>query len=176
MNSHLQIKNCARYSKKSKEENLKIKSDLKSAESKIRDYEQDLLVIKKTKETAIIELHKEIEATRNDLRKVQDRYRNSLNEVSSKERTINDLKLEVEKWNLQNITINKKSRNLEDKLSLLEDQMRRTSPIIVHRQTEGDYEVPERLDAKTDGCHDDLDGIVKKYKQDFLNRKYNTTQ
>ena len=155
---------------------MKLKSDLKTAELKIKDYEQDLIIVKKTNETMIIELNKEIEAMRVDLRKAQENYRNALNEVSAKERAINDLKLEIEKRNLQNITITKKSRNLEDKLSLLEDQMRRASPIQINRTLETEFEVPERLDTKADTCHDDLDKMVKKFRQDFVNRKYNVTQ
>ena len=134
------------------------------------------MVIKKTNETTIVELNKEIEAMRMDMRRVQENYRAALNEVAAKERTINDLKLEVEKRNLQNISINKKSRNLEDKLSLLEDQMRRTSPPPFNRTLEAEIEVPERLDSKVDACHDDLDKMVKKFRQDLVNRKYNVTQ
>ena len=70
----------------------------------------------------------------------------------------------------------KKSRNLEDKISLLEDQMQVKSPVLVRGQCQTDYEMPERLDEKENSCIGELDGMMRKYRTDFLNRKYNATQ
>lgn len=155
--------------KKSKEENLKLKNELKQTEAKLAEQEQESAVIKRFESTNTSDFQTEKQKLGVEVRSLKEEIKRLAAEIAKRDFEVHSAKLELEKCRIEILDAAHEKRRFENEAARMEEKLRERSPVMMRNEVIYRKDNEERRNKKA--CISELDQMVKQYRTEFAKQK-----